>query len=86
MKRLFFLFIALLWLFTLDAVTAGGLETLWEIGQSDNSAAEFYLAPNGFEQFPPDPVYIIGISDPARDWPYAQPGPVDYWGGRKDHT
>ena len=74
------------WFLVIYPSPAQSLGTLWEIGEPDDSAHEFHLSPDGFEQFPPDPVYIIGISDPARDWPYAQPGPVDYWGGRKDHT
>lgn len=87
MKRISIALTALLGLFlVIEPLAAEGPTTLWEIGKPDNSAAEFHLAPDGFDPFPPDPIYIVGISDPGRDWPYAQPGPVDYWGGRKDHT
>jgi predicted alpha-1,2-mannosidase len=60
---------------------------LWEIGRADGSAAEFALAPKGYARFLEadfgweDRYYLIGASDPARDWPYVLPGPRDQWGG-----
>lgn len=61
-------------------------DTLWEIGKADGTGAEFALAPAGLEQFRDDGFYVVGLSDPARDWPYAQPGPADRWGQTREHT
>ncbi|HEO71190.1 MAG TPA: hypothetical protein ENN80_07995 [Candidatus Hydrogenedentes bacterium] len=59
---------------------------LWEIGTSDDSAAEFALAPNGFSQYDEDAFYVIGHGDAKRDWPYVHPGPADGWAGACSHT
>ncbi|HEX4121856.1 MAG TPA: polysaccharide lyase family protein [Verrucomicrobiae bacterium] len=59
---------------------------LWQIGRADHKDAEFALAPDGFDHFRKDGVFFVGESDPKKDWPYAQPGPVDSWGGRRQHT
>lgn len=59
---------------------------LWEIGKADVSTAEFALAPNRFGEYKEDALFVVGWSDPARDWPYAHPGPVDPWAGSKKHT
>ncbi|WP_300604821.1 GH92 family glycosyl hydrolase [Niabella sp.] len=60
---------------------------LWSIGKKDNSAAEFALAPGRYQDFLKEDFgwenrqYIIGQSDPKKDWPYVLPGPADAWGG-----
>jgi len=59
---------------------------LWQIGKPDRDDAEFALAPRDYARFDADGFYVVGRSDPARDWPYAQPGPVDAWGGGRPHT
>ncbi|MHC4207684.1 MAG: polysaccharide lyase family protein, partial [Planctomycetota bacterium] len=63
---------------------------LWQIGKADNNTAEFALGPDRSNQysttFPHDPLFIIGQSDPKKDWPYIQPGPADVWAGSKSHT
>lgn len=62
-------------------------KTLWQIGEKDNSAAEFALAPSGYAKFLErdfgweDGTFIIGKSTAETDWPYALPGPEDSWGG-----
>ncbi|MCY3021686.1 MAG: polysaccharide lyase family protein [Planctomycetota bacterium] len=71
------------------AVAAFGAEeakTLWEIGKSDNNNAEFALAPGSYAQFKDDGFYVVGQSDPKRDWPYVHPGPADGWAGGGQHT
>lgn len=66
--------------------------TLWQIGQSDNSAAEFALAPSDYKQFVDkdfgweDGFYLIGTSAPGKDWPYVLPGPQDRWAGSGGHA
>lgn len=60
---------------------------IWQIGEADNSAGEFALAPSGYENFLEkdfgweDNFFLVGKSGEKRDWPYALPGPVDSWGG-----
>lgn len=58
---------------------------LWRIGQVDGSAAEFALAPDGFQRFAQAPGFLIGWSDAAQDWPYVHPGPADGWAGHRPH-
>ena len=59
---------------------------LWEIGKPDNKNTEFYLAPGGYNKFQEDAFYIIGRSDPKKDFPYVHPGPADGWAGGRQHT
>ncbi|MHC1769273.1 MAG: GH92 family glycosyl hydrolase [Verrucomicrobiia bacterium] len=60
---------------------------LWQIGQADNSASEFALAPAGYGRFLEqdfgweDRYFLIGHSKAENDWPYVLPGPSDTWGG-----
>jgi alpha-mannosidase len=61
-------------------------KTLWTIGKADGSGAEFALAPGGWSKFDRDGYFIVGRSDPKRDWPYIQPGPGDAWIGGRSHT
>lgn len=61
--------------------------TVWEIGQSNNSSAEFALANGEYEKFLEydfgweDRFYLIGHSDAKKDFPFVLPGAYDYWGG-----
>ena len=59
---------------------------LWQIGQPDNDNREFALAPNHYAEFRDDGFFVVGRSDPKRDWPYVQPGPGDAWAGGREHT
>ncbi|MBW7864691.1 MAG: hypothetical protein H3C30_09800 [Candidatus Hydrogenedentes bacterium] len=68
------------------AAANGPLQTLWEIGKSDNSTAEFALAPGGYGNFSADGLFGVGVSDPAKDWPYVHPGPADGWAGGQPRT
>ncbi|MBL4559526.1 MAG: GH92 family glycosyl hydrolase [Labilibaculum sp.] len=60
---------------------------IWQIGENDNSGSEFTLAPNGYQEYIAndfgweDKFYLIGTSDPQKDWPYIIPGISDTWGG-----
>lgn len=62
-------------------------QTIWSVGQADNSANEFALAPDGFKKFIEndfgyeDKFYLVGYSTERKDFPYVLPGPVDTWGG-----
>jgi predicted alpha-1,2-mannosidase len=60
---------------------------IWKIGEADNNAAEFALAPNDYKRFLEkdfgweDRYFLIGKSDVKSDFPYVLPGPADVWGG-----
>ena len=61
--------------------------TIWQIGEGDDSANEFALAPDGYNHFIAndfgweDKFFLIGTSEPDKDWPYIIPGTSDTWGG-----
>jgi hypothetical protein len=59
---------------------------LWQIGTADKDNREFALAPGNFAKYQDDGFFVIGQSDPKRDWPYVHPGPVDHWAGSREHT
>lgn len=60
---------------------------IWQIGESDNSTSEFALAPASYEDFVgadfgyEDRYFLVGHSDPKKDFPYVLPGPNDKWAG-----
>ncbi|MCX7425617.1 MAG: polysaccharide lyase family protein [Planctomycetia bacterium] len=71
-----------------DPAAPATTKPLWQIGQSDNATAEFALAPADFAHFNErfrDPVFLVGVSEPGRDWPYFQPGPRDGDHGGRPH-
>jgi hypothetical protein len=73
------------------APSANAAETLWSIGQTDQSSADLALGANHPDQefihkFPQDPFFIIGRSDSKNDWPAIQPGPADAWANQRTHT
>ena len=68
---------------------------LWEIGVPDRTAGEFRHGDHYWQwglynlypqEFPNDVDFVIGKSDPARDWNYAQPPIPDGTGHWKDST
>jgi len=50
---------------------------LWTIGVRDDSTAEFQHAPDGYRAYRAPACFVIGGSEPGRDWPYVQPGTED---------
>jgi hypothetical protein len=75
------------------ALAAGspcGAESVWQIGQFDNSYREFALADRGYSAypgaFPNGVVFRVGQDDPAKAFSFILPGPVDAWAGHKQHT
>lgn len=48
---------------------------LWAIGEAALGPAQF--SSRWFANPGDAPVFVVGTSDPARDWPQAQPGPLD---------
>lgn len=69
---------------SLSAAEAGVL--LWQIGKPDNDDREFALAPKDYQKYREDGFFVVGQSDPQRDWPYVHPGPHDAWAGSRSHT
>ncbi len=65
---------------------ADKVHMLWEIGRANNDTRELALAPNGFGQYVSPPTFLVGYSNPKRDWPYVHPGPDDGWAGRQRHA
>ena len=61
--------------------------TIWQIGKSDNSSAEFALANGEYSKFLEkdfgweDRFYVVGYSNEKEDFPFVLPGAIDYWGG-----
>ncbi|MFE7358215.1 alkaline phosphatase family protein [Streptomyces sp. NPDC057543] len=60
------------------------------VGETDASSHEFALSPNRYSAypstFPNDVTFTAGVSNPATDWSYIQPGPLDTWAKSKSHT
>ncbi|HEX3625945.1 MAG TPA: polysaccharide lyase family protein [Verrucomicrobiae bacterium] len=66
-----------------------GTNVVFQIGAHDGDFSDLAIAANHSqypEKFPNDVTYTVGKSDPAREWPYILPGPVDGWAGNKTHT
>ncbi|MGC8669129.1 MAG: polysaccharide lyase family protein [Chthonomonadales bacterium] len=62
---------------------------LWSIGRAKAGPAQFALFGRYQEylaRFPRDVRYVVGTSDPSRDWSFIQPGPDDAWAGSRPHT
>lgn len=63
------------------ACAAASERVVWQIGASDRNYREFAIAgsysayASRFGATPP--VFVVGKSAPARDWPFIQPGPTD---------
>ena len=81
-----FALFALLCLCPRSAAAQAPERTLWQIGQVDQDDKEFALAAGGrSDQYREDALYTVGLSKPATDWPYVQPGPADAWAGSRSH-
>lgn len=63
---------------------------VWQIGQFDNNYAEFAIAGDNAayrRAFPKGVGLRVGQDDPAKTWPFIQPGPDDAgWAGRGAHS
>lgn len=70
-------------------VTDAATHEVFQIGVPNGDYHEFALAGNWPQyetKFPDDANFTVGISDPALDWPYILPGPLDGWAGSESHT
>lgn len=62
--------------------------TIFKIGAHDRDYNGFAIAGHYEDYaraFPRDVDFTVGRSDPAKDWPYIQPGPEDTWAGGREH-
>jgi len=59
-------------------------QTVWEIGRFDQSSGEFH-AHVDFSDPNYNPVFTVGKSDPAKDWPGEQPGSANSDTGARPH-
>ncbi|HEV2328552.1 MAG TPA: polysaccharide lyase family protein [Verrucomicrobiae bacterium] len=79
----------LLLLCVLPIAASAETNVVFQIGVPDDDYHEFAIAGDYSqypEKFPSDVNYTVGQSDPARDWPYILPGPVDGWAGNRSHA
>ena len=80
--------IQLLFLYIVSFVSCSAQNsTIWQIGKSDNSSAEFALAKGEYSKFLEkdfgweDRFYVVGYSNEKENFPFVLPGAMDYWGG-----
>jgi len=59
-------------------------QTVWEIGRFDQSSEEFH-AHVDFSDPHYNPIFTVGKSDPAKDWPGEQPGSTNSDTGARPH-
>jgi hypothetical protein len=68
---------------------AGDSPAAFRIGVPDGDYHEFAIAGDWaayVKQFPHDADFVVGTSDPQKDWPFVLPGPADAWAGSKAHA
>ncbi len=63
---------------------AAAEQTVWEIGQFDQSSGEFH-AHTDFSDPHYNPIFTVGKSDPSKDWPGEQPGSANADAGARPH-
>ena len=65
----------------LGTLTAHSQNTVWQIGNKDNSAKEFKFYKNDYRNYIND-VYLYEVGrNHSADFPYFLPGPSDVWAG-----
>ena len=63
--------------------------TVWRIGVADKDYHEFSFDSDQStypQRFPQDVNFVVGKSDPAKDFSGIHPGPTDLWAGLREHT
>lgn len=81
------LLLSVLIVYTMSYANPSSNKNAWSIGVKDGSSADFALGPKDFKNFLAadfgyeDKFYLVGTSDPKKDFPYVIPGPTDTWGG-----
>ncbi len=60
---------------------------LWQIGDPDSAVAQFFDGfPDQADETGSGVEYVVGRSDPRRDWPGVHPGPLDATSGFVEHS
>ena len=59
---------------------------LWMIGQRDRDPGDLVFKAGADHKIRPGAQFTVGVSDPAKDWPAVQPGPLDKWAGKQTRT
>lgn len=70
------------------AVAAEETQVVWQIGKVDKDYRDLtYFSDLGEfgKRFASGVNFIVGKSDPAKDFPFIHPGPADAWAGSKEH-
>ena len=76
-----------LFLLTFATTAFAAEQALWEIGKPDHDTAKFALGPNDYKAYRQPGFFVVGHSDPKKDWPYVQPGVIDGgWAPGKPQT
>ena len=84
--------VLLLWIFSSPAFSSPGdgadkgNQLLWQIGEFDDNNSEFSLAPDRFSQYDQPGIHVVGLTNPAENWPYILPGKLDTWAGSGPQT
>lgn len=70
------------------AFAAEDAQIVWQIGKPDKDFHDLAPLPSindYLKTFPMDVNFTVGKSDPVKEFVYIQPGPVDFWAGRREH-
>ena len=62
---------------------------VFQIGKPDGDYREFAIVGDYgayAQRFAHDVDFVVGQSDPQRQWPFIQPGPLDSWAGSRTHA
>jgi predicted alpha-1,2-mannosidase len=92
MKPYFLKTITLLYSLVICQYLHAQTKTIWAVGKADNSSAGMALNPNQYKNYLTndfgweDRYYIVGFSQPEKEWPYVLPGLKDKWAGTQTHS
>ena len=75
----------LLFSFTFPTTIQAASQKLWQVGTFDESSQEFKAEGIDYKNPALDPVFIVGKSDPAKDWYAYQPGSGNGATGFRSH-
>ncbi|UCD28667.1 MAG: hypothetical protein JSV03_16560, partial [Planctomycetota bacterium] len=69
-------------------IALGEAEVVWQIGKTDRDYRDLAF-PGNFNKyqqaFPKDVNFVVGKSDPLKDFSAVHPGPADRWAGLRKH-
>ena len=78
------LIVMILSIFTIAvSCTANDSKILWQIGSVDDNTQDLAFKPQNYAGFKQIGFFVVGHSDPGKDWPYLHPGPSDRWASER---